>query len=190
LRSAVALGAITIVCAAVPLWNLAHGAADALPPFWTGVRQLAGAPLPLIASLGLGVTVAFSSLGAVAILTAGLTAFLVAGVDPALLAGAPSLAVIAMTGLVSISGWSPPGWLALLFGLASGAVAATAAKAHMPQWDVALGLGTMVIVIAGWIVRLLLWARSLPPLREAAPVARQVIGAWGTAIAILLAMSR
>jgi hypothetical protein len=190
LRSTVALAVITVVCASVPVWTLAQGAADALPPFWTGMRQLATAPLALIASLGLGVTVAFSRLGAVAIPAAGLTAFLVADVNPALLAGAPSLAVIAMMGLVSISGWRPPGWVALLFGLASGAAAATAAKAHMPQWDVALGLGAMVIVIAGWIVRLLQWARCLPLLREVAPVARQVMGAWGTAIAILLAMSR
>lgn len=190
MRSIVALVAITVVCAAMPLWNLGHGGADALPPFWTGVRQVATAPLPLIASLGLGLTVAFSDLAALAIPAAGVTAFLVAEINPALLAGAPSLAVIAMIGFVSVSGWRPPGWLALLFGLASGAVAATAAKAHMPHWDVALGLAAMVVVIAGWIVRLLQWARSLPPLREAAPVARQVIGAWGTAIAILLAMAR
>ena len=186
MRSTVALLVITVVCATVLLWSLA----DALPPFWTGVRQLATAPLPVMASLGLGVTVAFSSRGAVAIPAAGLAAFLVAVVDPTLLAGAPSLAVITIVGLVSISGWSPPGWLALLFGLASGAVAATAAKAQMPPWDVALGLAAMVVVVAGWVARLLQWARSLPPLGEAAPVVRQVVGAWGTAIAILLAMSR
>lgn len=190
MRSTVALWVITVACAAVPVWNLTYGGGDALPPFWTGVREVATTPLPLIASLGLGLTVAFSEFATLAIPAAGVTAFLLAVVHPALLARAPSLAVIAIIGFVSISGWRPPGWLALVFGLASGAVAATAAKTHMPHWDVALGVGAMVIVIAGWMVRLLQWARSLPPLREAAPVARQVIGAWGTAIAILLAMAR
>src|SRR5205085_1877739 len=40
LRSTVALAVITVVCAAMPLWSFAHAAADALPPFWMGVRQL------------------------------------------------------------------------------------------------------------------------------------------------------
>src|SRR5262245_6525378 len=139
MRSIAALATITIVCASLPLYVMAHGTADALPPFWMGVRQMVTAPLPIIATVGLGALVAFESAGATwsAICAAGLAAFLFATANPAALVGAPSLVVIAITGIALMSGWSPPWWLSLLFGLATGAVAATASNHGVPRWDAA-----------------------------------------------------
>jgi hypothetical protein len=47
----------------------------------------------------------------------------------------------------------------------------------------------MVIVISGWTAKSLRYARTFPQLEDVVPVARRVIGAWGTAIALLLARS-
>ena len=163
MRSTAGLVVITVVCLLGPLVARAYGTAEALPRFWTGALLLVVAPLPLAASIGLGVTVAFG--------------------------GSPSVAVIAIAGIVSILGWTPPAWLALLLGLATGAVAATASNAGMQHWDAALGLGAMVIVISGWTAKSLRYARTFPQLEDVVPVARRVIGAWGTAIALLLARS-
>jgi hypothetical protein len=191
LRSTACLAVITVVCVLVPLWAHAHGSADTLPRFWMGVQHLITAPLPLAASIGLGVTVAFASVAAtwLAICAAGLAACIVAATEPIAFAGAPALAVIAITGITSISGWNPPAWFALLVALATGAVAAAASNVGLQHWDAALGLGAMVVVISGWAAKILQYARSLPQLREVAPIARQVIGAWATAIAMLLAMA-
>jgi hypothetical protein len=191
LRSTAGLVVITVVCLLGPLVARAYGTAEALPRFWTGALLLVVAPLPLAASIGLGVTVAFASATAawLSICAAGLGAFTIAVVDATAFGGSPSVAVIAIAGIVSILGWTPPAWLALLLGLATGAVAATASNAGMQHWDAALGLGAMVIVISGWTAKSLRYARTFPQLEDVVPVARRVIGAWGTAIALLLARS-
>ena len=77
LRSTAGLIVITVVCLVVPLVAQAYGTAETLPRFWTGALLLAIAPIPLVASIGLGVTVAFASATAawLSICAAGLGAF-------------------------------------------------------------------------------------------------------------------
>ena len=161
----------------------------ALDPFRLGALQLVTVPLPLIAMLGLGLAVAFSgsnvrwsSLGA-----AGATALVLSSVAPSLLQGLPALAVIVVLGLVLIVGRDPPAWLAVLLGLASGAVAATAVSATPRTWGGALGVAVAAVVVAGWLAIAVGYARTLPLPSEAVPITRRVAGAWGVAIALLLA---
>ena len=191
MRSTAGLIVITVGCLLVPLVAQAYGTAEALPRFWTGPLLLVAAPLPLAACIGLGVTVAFAGATAawLSICAAGLGAFTMAVLDAMAFSGTPSVAVIAIAGIVSILGWTPPAWLSLVLGLATGAVAATASNAGMQHWDAALGLGAMVIVISGWTAKCLRYARTFPQLEDVVPVARRIIGAWGTAIALLLARS-
>jgi hypothetical protein len=167
-----------------------HAIAEPLPRFFVGVLGLATTPLPLAAAVGLGGMVAFASAAAVrlAICAATLSSFVFAAFDATAFSGAPTVAVIASAGVASVLGWNPPAWFSLLLGLATGAVAATALTA-VQYWDAALGLGATVVVISGCTATSLRYARTFPPLRDAVPIARRVIGAWGTAIAMLLAKS-
>jgi hypothetical protein len=43
------------------------------------------------------------------------------------------------------------------------------------------------VVVAGWLAIAVGYARTLPLPAEAVPIARRVAGAWGVAIALLLA---
>jgi hypothetical protein len=161
----------------------------ALDPVRLDVLALLTVPLPLIAVLGLGLAVAFSRANVrwFALGAAGLAALVLASIAPSLLQGLPSLAAIVLLGVVLIVGRDPPAWLAVLFGLASGAVAATAVSAAPRTWGGALGVAVAAVVVAGWLAIAVGYARTLPLPPEAVPIARRVAGAWGVAIALLLA---
>ena len=70
---------------------------------------------------------------------------------------------------------------------ASGAVAATAVSVAPRTWGGALGVAVAAVVVAGWLAIAVGYARTLPLPPEAVPIARRVAGAWGVAIALLLA---
>lgn len=175
----------TVLGLALVLHSLPASAHDVFglnaAPFWLGALHLIVAPLGIASILALAAVIAFSSGGTIvaAVILAGVTAFATALWIPASAVGVGSIGII-LAGLVAVFGLEPRRGLGALLGVVTGFSAGAASQLDIRATSAALGVAVAMISATLWVVEAFVYTRRFVPL------ARRVIGAWVSAIALLL----
>lgn len=176
-----ALLAVSIGLAAAPQ-AAAHANLGELAPFWAGAFHVVLTPLAIAALVGFA---------AATVLAADALQFEVALVCAAAVCAVAALAPLrivtaapagaALVGVAAVAAYSPRRVGAWILALSAAATVGLAARPETPTVAEALGSG----VASGL---LLLWLQeALRRLEPCAPLVRRVLGAWVTAISLLLA---
>ncbi len=160
----------------------AHANLGDLAPFWAGAFHVALTPLALAAVVGLAAATVITSEALqleVALLCAA-AAFAVAGLAPPRLDPAAPLGA-AVTGLAAVLAWTPQRPGAWTLACIAATTVGLAARPESPNVWEALGSGATSGVLVLWL------QEGLRRLERRAPLVRRVLGAWVTALALLLA---
>ena len=184
LRRRLALLPVCLLCCA-PAW--AHGGLKGSSAIWDGALHVMASPLSIAALLGTATVL--GGLHVRLVYAIALVATLFAGV--ALLSSgylppytAPVL--IAVLGLIGVSGWHPPAIVAMMIAAIAGFAGGLAAELDRPSIFTIMGvLMTEAIVTVG----LLTAYQDIADLKRVAPIlpiAKRVLGSWIAAIGLLM----
>jgi hypothetical protein len=161
----------------------AHANLGDLAPFWAGAFHVVLTPLALAALVGLAAATVVTSEALqfeVALLCAA-AAFAVAALAPPSLDSAAPLGA-ALAGMAAVLAWTPQRLGAWTLACVAAATIGLAARPESANVWEALGSGAASGLLVLWL------HEGLRRLEPRAPLVRRVLGAWVTAMALLLVM--